>query len=94
MNMHVDYCCRICVIPEPQQWVVVRAGSVLRAGSKLEAARDDSDVDKSVPCTRLHLLIIHAIEPKHSQPQADLFRHHYADQSYPLLSARRLYHYA
>jgi len=34
----VHHCCRICVIPKPQHWVVVRESSVHRAGKELEAA--------------------------------------------------------
>jgi len=87
MKTHVNHCCRLCVIPEPQQWVVVHTGFVLGAGSELAAAWHDTDADKSVPCTRIHLLIIHAVNTSYSRPQADLFCYHHTDQSHTVLLA-------
>ena len=66
---------------------MVRAGTVLGAGSELASARDDADADKSVSSFGVQPLIIHAVKPSNSPAQADLIGHHYADQSNQIRAA-------
>jgi len=49
----VDVCRRICVIPKPNQWVMVYPGSVYWAAGKLASAWDDADADENVPSHRI-----------------------------------------